>query len=234
MPYDAILLDHDGVITTPPGRDLLHDAARETFARAGVESPPDRHVEGLALGVTEDWLDDVCAEYGLDRDAFWRLRDETASTAQRRAVRAGEKTLYDDVPALDALAHDLGIVSTNQHATIEFVLDHFDLADRFGTYYGREPTVASLRRKKPNPHYVERALADLDATDALFVGDSESDVLAAHNAGVDSAYLHRPHRDGSLSVDPTHEIESLAGLHDLPGVETDARTGNDDATGTAR
>ncbi|WP_121821217.1 HAD family hydrolase [Halostella salina] len=100
MPYDAILLDHDGVITTPPGRDLLHDAAREAFARAGVESPPDRHVEGLALGVTEDWLDDLCARYGLDRDAFWRTRDETASTAQREAVRAGEKTLYDDVPAI--------------------------------------------------------------------------------------------------------------------------------------
>ena len=232
MQYDAILLDHDGVITTPPGLDLLHDAARDTFSRAGVESPPDDHVEGLALGVTEDWLDARCAEYGLDRDEFWRLRDETASAAQREAVRAGEKTLYDDVPALDRLDHDLGIVSTNQHETIEFVLDHFDLADRFGTYYGREPTVASLRRKKPNPHYVERALADLNADRALFVGDSESDVTAAANAGIDSAYLHRPHRDGSLSVDPTYEIDSLTGLHDLPGVETVAADG--DGTTAAR
>jgi len=232
MQYDAILLDHDGVITTPPGLDLLHDAARDTFSRAGVESPPDDHVEGLALGVTEDWLDARCAEYGLDRDEFWRLRDETASAAQREAVRAGEKTLYDDVPALDPLDHDLGIVSTNQHETIEFVLDHFDLADRFGTYYGREPTVASLRRKKPNPHYVERALADLNADRALFVGDSESDVTAAANAGIDSAYLHRPHRDGSLSVDPTYEIDSLTGLHDLPGVETVAADG--DGTTAAR
>ncbi|WP_135820792.1 HAD family hydrolase [Halostella litorea] len=230
MSYDAILLDHDGVITTPPGRDLLHDAARETFAHAGVESPPDRHVEGLALGVTADWLDGLCAEYGLDRDEFWRLRDETASAAQREAILAGEKTLYDDVSAIDALDHDLGIVSVNQHATIEFVLDHFDLADRFGTYYGRQPTVADLDRKKPDPHYVERALADLDAGRALFVGDSESDVTAAANAGIDSAYLHRPHRDGSLSVDPTHEVESLAGLHDLPGVETVEYAADGDGT----
>ncbi|NHN48460.1 HAD family hydrolase [Halostella sp. JP-L12] len=220
MRYDAILFDHDGVITTPPALDLLHAAARETFAEAGVESPPDQHVEGLALGVTVDWLDGVCAEYGLDRDEFWSLRDGTAAAFQREAIRDGEKTLYDDVPVIGALDHDLGIVSTNQHETIEFVLEHFDLADRFETYYGREPTVESVRRKKPNPHYVERAMSDLSAERALFVGDSETDVEAARNAGIDSAYLHRPHCDGALTVEPTYELDSLTDLHDLPGVRT--------------
>jgi len=225
MEYDAILFDHDGVITTPPPLDLLHAAARETFVEAGVESPPDRHVEGLALGVTVDWLEDRCAEYGLDRDEFWELRDGTAAAFQREAVREGDKTPYDDVTALDALDHDLGIVSSNQHETIEFVLEHFDLADRFETYYGREPVVESIRRRKPNSHYVDRAMSDLNAERALFVGDSESDVEAAHNAGIDSAYLHRPHRDGSLSVDPTYELDSLTDLHDLPGVRAAADAG---------
>jgi HAD superfamily hydrolase (TIGR01549 family) len=215
MSYDAILFDHDGVITTPPGIDLLQSAARDAFAEAGVESPPDRHVKGLAIGVTVDWYEDVCADHGLDPDEFWIVRDRVASAAQQTAVRNGEKTLYDDVTALADLDHDFGIVSTNQHETIEFVLDHFDLADRFETYYGRDPTVESIRRKKPNAHYVERALADLDAESALFVGDSESDVEAASNAGIDSAYLHRPHRDGALTVTPTFEIDSLAGLHDI-------------------
>ena len=224
MQYDAILLDHDGVITTPPGLDLLHDAARETFSRAGVESPPDDHVEGLALGVTEDWLDDRCAEYGLDRDEFWRLRDETASAAQREAVRAGEKTLYDDVPALDPLDHDLGIVSTNQHETIEFILEYFDLDGLFGTYYGREATVTSLHRKKPDPHYLDRAIRDLDADHALYVGDSESDVRAAHNAGLDSAIVRRPHRtEYALSVEPTYEIAGLDELSTLLSRDADAR-----------
>jgi HAD superfamily hydrolase (TIGR01549 family) len=215
MHYDAILFDHDGVITTPPKIDLLQSAARDAFAEAGVVSPPDRHVEGLAIGVTVDWYEDVCAEHGLDPDEFWTVRDRVASAAQQAAVRDGEKTLYDDVTALADLDHDFGIVRSNQHETIEFVLDHFDLADRFETYYGRDPTVESIRRKKPNPHYVERALADLDADSALFVGDSESDVEAASNAGIDSAYLHRPHRDSALTVTPTFEIDSLAGLHDI-------------------
>ena len=54
-------------------------------------------------------------------------------------------------------------------------------------------TVESLERKKPNTHYVERALSDLDADAALYVGDSESDVVAADRAGLDSAFVRRPH-----------------------------------------
>ncbi|WP_135534568.1 HAD family hydrolase [Halostella pelagica] len=215
MYYDAIIFDHDGVITTPPEIDLLQSAARDAFVEAGVESPPDRHVDGLAINVTVDWYEDICTEHGLDPDEFWAVRDRVASAAQQAAVRDGEKTLYDDVSALADLDHDFGIVSSNQHETIEFVLDHFDLTDRFETYYGRDPTVESIRRKKPNPYYVEQAMADLGADTALFVGDSESDIEAARNAGIDSAYLHRPHRDGAVSSAPTYEIDSLAGLHDI-------------------
>jgi len=109
MTYDAILFDHDGVITTPPLIDLLQTAARDAFVEAGVESPPDRHVEGLAIGVTVDWFEEVCAEHGLDPDEFWTVRDRVASTAQQAALRNGEKTLYDDVTALADLAHDFGI-----------------------------------------------------------------------------------------------------------------------------
>jgi len=61
-------------------------------------------------------------------------------------------------------------------------------------------------------------LSDLRADTALLVGDSESDVVAARNAGIDSAYIHRPHRDGALTVTPTYEIDSLS---DLPDVVSD-------------
>ncbi|PSQ14696.1 hypothetical protein BRC99_02630 [Halobacteriales archaeon QS_7_69_60] len=45
---------------------------------------------------------------------------------------------------------------------------------------------------------------------ALYVGDSGSDVVAAHRAGLDSAFLRRPHvRDAELPADPTHEVETL-------------------------
>ncbi len=67
--------------------------------------------------------------------------------------------------------------------------------------------------KKPDPHFLERALADLEADSALYVGDSEHDVIAAHRAGIDSAFVRRRHcRDDELSVTPTYDIETLSAL----------------------
>lgn len=84
--------------------------------------------------------------------------------------------------------------------------------------YGREPTVAGAHRRKPDTDYLDRALSDLGTRDALYVGDSETDVETARRAGVDSAFLRRPHRtDATLSVEPTDEFDSLAALVDALG-----------------
>lgn len=77
-------------------------------------------------------------------------------------------------------------------------------------------TVESLRRKKPEPYYLDRALDELGAETALYVGDSEHDVVAAHEAGIEAAFLRREHNaTASLSVTPEYE---LAGLGALPTI----------------
>jgi len=73
------------------------------------------------------------------------------------------------------------------------------------------PSPAS--RKKPSPYYIERALEDLGAETAISSATTRSDVLAADNAGIDSAFVRRPHRRSTeLSCQPTYEIDDL---HDL-------------------
>lgn len=211
--YDAILFDNDGVLVEPPARETLREAALSAFRTVGVEDADEAHVEDVMFGVTPDLLGEVCGAYDLDESEFWEARDRHASRAQQEEFRAGERACYDDVAALDDLDLDFGIVSSNQHATIEFILDFFEFGDLFATYYGRELSVESVRRKKPEPYYLERALGDLDAESALFVGDSESDVEAARRAGLDSAFVRREHCEGvELSVEPTYEVEDL---HDV-------------------
>ncbi|WP_227353789.1 HAD family hydrolase [Haladaptatus salinisoli] len=217
MSYDAVLFDNDGVLVEPAASSTLREAVLTAFAEFDAEPDAD-HVDALCRSVTPDDLDRVCAAHDLDPAEFWEVRDGAASEAQLRELRAGRTTTYDDVGALERFERPLGIVSSNQHATIEFMLDHFDLGRHFETYYGRPPTIEAVRQKKPEPYFLERALADLGVEDALFVGDSESDVLAAVNAGLDSAFIRRPHRaDYALSVDPTYEIEGLPEI--LPLVE---------------
>jgi Predicted phosphatases len=116
------------------------------------------------------------------------------------------------VAALDRLDVPLGVVSNNQHATIEFLLAHHGLT-QFETSYGRQPTLAGAAKRKPEPDYIRQALADLGTDEALYVGDSEKDIVAAHRAGIDSAFLRREHvADVELSVEPTFEVPDLRTL----------------------
>ncbi|WP_232686187.1 HAD family hydrolase [Halobacterium zhouii] len=218
MNYDAVIFDNDGVLTHPTPLDVLRDATREGFAAVGVDDPHPDHVEELTMHATPADLDAACTAHGVDPDDLWYERDLAFSRAQVADMEDGRKPLYEDYDAVRALDASRGIVSTNQHRTIEAILDFHDIRGDFDTHYGREMEIASLTKKKPNAHYLERALADLDVDPhrALFVGDSETDVEAAHNAGTDSAFIWRDHRDGlELSVNPDYELDGLDDLHEL-------------------
>jgi phosphoglycolate phosphatase len=210
MSYDAIIYDNDGVLTKPTDRTVVRDAARAAFTSFDVSDPLDEHVKRMASGVTIERLQDVCGEYGIDPAAFWEERDTNSSRAQQDEIRNDNKPLYEDIEAVWALDQPRGIVSSNQHATIECILDHFDLTGKFETYYGRQPTIEHIRRKKPEPYFIECAMADLGTENALYVGDSPCDVEAAENAGIDSAFIRRPHRtDTQLSTEPTYDLDDL-------------------------
>jgi len=211
--YDSIVFDNDGVLIEPTDRERLYEAVRKSFDHFDVVA-----AEAIVRrAVEEDDLpfDDVRDTHGLDPAEWWSRREAAAVEIQREEIRSGTKALYGDVEALFELDHTLAIVSNNQHETIEFIVEHHELHEHFETYYGRDPTVEGAGRKKPDPHYVERALEELGTTDALYVGDSEKDVVAAERAGIDSAFLRREHRrDLTLSVDPTYEFVDLRALVD--------------------
>lgn len=218
MSYDTVVFDNDGVLVGRTSFDVLREATQETFAQFDVTDPDADHIDDMTVGATPKRVDAVCNAYDLDPETFWRACDRTSSLAQQEEARAGRKTPYDDVDTLADLDAAKGIVSSNQQQTVDFLLDHFDVYDPFATAYGREATIESLDLRKPNPHYIERALSDLDADSALFVGDNESDIRAAERAGIDSAFIRRPHRrDWDLNVWPTWEIEALDDLHAICG-----------------
>jgi phosphoglycolate phosphatase len=213
--YDAVLFDNDGVLVELMDIEDIYGAVEKTFVEFGA-SPTREEVERL-VGCDADAVVDVCGRHGIDPEGFWERRDANVSRVQRAAVDAGEKSPYDDFDAVERLAseHSVGVVSNNQQATVDHIVESFEMSF-FDVQYGREPTVESLRRKKPSPHYVESALDSLGATDAVYVGDSPHDVVAADRAGVDSAFVRRGHRrETTLDATPTYEVGSL---HELEGV----------------
>ena len=216
MTYDAVVFDNDGVLTTLTDWSVMRRAVRDAFRDMGVLDPDPADVDQLVYGVTPEILTAVSERYDLDPYPLWYRRDLRSSLVQEREIRAGRKALYRDVDALGALDRPLGIVSSNQHRTVTAILDQHGIGHHFQTVYGREMHPESLARKKPDPHYLDLAIADLGAENPLFVGDSESDVLAAEAAGVDSVFIRREHRaDTELTTPPTYEIDSLSELPDI-------------------
>lgn len=214
--YEAVVFDNDGVLLELTGMEPHYEGAREAFAAVGVDDPADADVEAISIGVSPETLHTVCDRYDLDPETFWFERDRAIAQRQHAEMRAGRKRPYDDIHHLDAFECPLGVVSSNQVATVEFAFEHFDLDRYFETVYARPPTVESLHRKKPAPYYIEQALSDLGTRDALYVGDSETDIEAAHAAGIDSAFVRRSHRaDTTLSVTPEYELTELGEVVDL-------------------
>ena len=216
MTYDAVILDNDGVLTAMTDRSVMKRAVTDAFRDLGIVDPDPEDVSRLVYGVTPEILSTVAGRYGLDPGALWYRRDMRSSLVQEREIRAGRKPLYEDTSVLSRIDVPMGIVSSNQDRTVATILNQFDIGGYFQSVYGREMHPDSLARKKPNPHYLELAIAELGATNPLYVGDSETDIQAAAAAGVDSVFLRRAHRaDTELGVVPTYEIESLTALPDI-------------------
>lgn len=169
-------------------------------------------------GGTVERIGRVCDRHNLELEEFWSELEQQVTELQRRMIEQGERDLYGDHTVVKTLAAtvDLALVSNNTHATIEFMVDHFSLDDHFEAVYGREPTVEGYRRRKPDPHYIERALNDLGTRSALYVGDGPSDVVAAHRAGLDSVFVRRERWDNAdLPNEPTYKIDQLTELTDI-------------------
>lgn len=219
MSYEAVLFDNDGVLIERHQTGTIEQQIRELLADHGTE--PDRdQLHALTWATGRRAIEQTCQQLGVDPERFWAEREQACSRAQQEAIQAGDKDLYPDIEAVHELADrlPLGIVSNNQQETIDFIVEHFGMQDAFTTQYGREPGLEGVSRKKPAPYYLRLAQQDIGASpeEVLFIGDSTSDIEAAHNAGMDAAFIRRPHREGyDVHEPPEYEIDGLRALLEL-------------------
>lgn len=222
--YEAVVFDNDGVLVHPTTDAVFDEAARKLFEAFDVDPDPS-HVATINDGPTRETVVDIATTYDIDPGAFWARHETVKAEAQLGALRAGGKPLYDDVDAVGSLSVPRALVSNNQHETVEHIMELFDLHDLFETYYGRKPSLDGMARRKPDPSYIEQAMDDLGTRSVLYVGDSNVDIEAAAAAGIDSAFVARPHRaDYPLTREPTYRIDGLDELVELVH-------GGDDRTG---
>lgn len=217
--YDVILFDMDGVVLEGPGTHpkVYRQAARDALAELGIEDPSTTAAETLGEVRYSESMAEVCADLEIDRDDFWAARERYASRRTNDRIRTGDRSVFDDVDVLADLADDtrLGLVSNNRQATVDFVADWVVDEDTFEVAIGRAPTLADYGRRKPEPDFLERGLETMDVDDALYVGDRETDLIAAECVGIDAAFVQRPHntvdvldREPGLVLDSLYELST--------------------------
>lgn len=203
----------DGVILEGPRTEpSVYDRAADAVIDALELEPTDaqrRDLRDHGYATVEA----ACSALGADPAEFWRRKEAQASRLTADRIRTGDRPLYEDVDVLGELAGrtTLGLVSNNRHATAEFVADY--VSAPFAAVRGRDPTPDGFRRRKPEPDYLLETLAELEIESGLYVGDRETDVIAAERAGLEAAYLRRPHNaDDPLPTGAAYELESLTDL----------------------
>lgn len=227
MEYDAVVLDMDGVIVERSPSWVFDEAAETVLSEVGIDNPTDEEffaVRSLYEMELPEARDHFAEEYDVAFENLWQRRNELVTDNQWTAMQRGEKTLYDDVDAVERLPAPRGIVSNNQHGAVENVLKRFELKNRFQTWYGLRKSTASLDYTKPDTTYMEQVLSELGTQDAIYVGDRGSDVAAAHGAGLDAAFVRREfNEDDDPDPEPRYDVDSL---HEL----ADAITGDEPAS----
>jgi HAD superfamily hydrolase (TIGR01549 family) len=213
--YEAVLFDMDGVLIQGPSTPahVYADAADDVVDEVGLDVPADERSLLRKHGFDER-MARCCRDAGIEPERFWELRERFASRRANERLADRARPPYPDTEALADLPAPLGLVSNNRHETATFVADEL-FSGRFEVAIGRDPTPEGFRRRKPDPHLLERALAELDVESALYVGDRGKDLEAARAAGIDGAFLRREHNSRmSFDEPPVLDLESLAELPD--------------------
>ncbi|WP_280488608.1 HAD family hydrolase [Nocardia farcinica] len=210
----CLLLDFDGPVCSVFAGLHDHVAAAELAASLEPPTPP-------TIRTYTDPFDVL--RYTAEHRPTEAAKVEALFTdIEVRAVRCARPTT-DAAQTIRTAAERpnsiVAIVSNNSVAAIDAYLTVHELRGCVAGIFAR--TSPDVSRLKPAPTLLLDALTALDvpASDAVFVGDSVTDVQAGHAAGVPVvAYANRPEKVDRLSAArPATLITTMAQLRDRLG-----------------
>lgn len=140
--------------------------------------------------------------------------DSAFRSAELASIGSARPTPYarEVAEACRQTGKTLAVVSNNSTAAVEAFLTAHGLAETVDLVVGRnEPDPALL---KPAPYLVNRAasLLGVPPSDCALVGDSVSDITAAHTAGVRSiGYANKPYKHQRLTQAGAHAVTTSMG-----------------------
>ncbi len=213
--YAYILLDWDGNLAKT--LDVWLEACKVPLAKRGV-TPSDEEI-ALSFGVFTERF----AEWGIqDIDTtIWEI-----DAIAKKNLPAVE--LYPDaLEVLEGLRErgkKTALITTSLRENIEHILTKFNMVHYFDVLIAHEDT----KKHKPDPEPLEKALELLggDKTAAVMIGDSDKDLAAAQNTGIDSILFFPPEHAKFYDISklkahqPTHIVSDFREVLNIVGAST--------------
>ncbi|MFB6182741.1 MAG: HAD family hydrolase [Candidatus Nanohaloarchaea archaeon] len=220
MKYESVLFDMDGVILNSlvNNQKWKFDAVKQVLREKDIE------VEELSKNELEIILGDhgykevvkKCTDLDLNPKEVWSDVARKTTEARVEQIKNGNFALYDGVKDMIKKLHERGIsqglISNAPESAVEVTIEEFDLAKYFSFYLGVR-NFEDLQARKPNPNHLEYAKAELDSFPMVYVGDSESDVIAAQRADIDSIWVNRENSNADVKSD--YQIEEVSQIIDI-------------------
>lgn len=179
--YEFILLDWDGNLART--LDVWLAALKIPLQKRGYNFT-DKQI-GANFAVFRERMEALGTQ---NVDAIIAEADEIATR------ESPQSPLYPDalvtLEKLHSLGKKIALVTTSRHEQIDPLLEKHSLHAFFDVVVCGD----DVSSHKPDPEPIEKALSLLGATKdlAVMVGDSGSDIKAAHNAGIDSILFFPP------------------------------------------
>jgi pyrophosphatase PpaX len=208
--YQYILLDWDGTLAKT--LDLWLDAFRVVLGKRGLH-PSDYEI-ARSFGASTRYL----TEFGV-KDipvAFAEADSLAKQTLPNVHLYPGAARLLGDLKARDK---HLALLTSSLHENIHHLLQDYNLLNYFDVIIAAE----DITNHKPHPESLEKAMMAMGAVkdQTIIIGDSDKDLGAARNLGIDAILSYPPEHMKFYSLDelksfkPTYIVDTLAEINDI-------------------
>jgi HAD superfamily hydrolase (TIGR01662 family) len=203
-----LLLDFDGPICS-----IYAGLPAPTVAEKLRQLLPDELPDDIAN--TPDPIEVFTYSATVSDELAARVEAEMADL-EVAAVPTAEPTPYvhEVIASVVESGRTIGVVSNNSSRAVNAYLDRHGLSEGIALVVAR--TCHNPALLKPNPHLIDQALRGLQADPSVttLVGDSFTDIVAAHSAGVASiGYANKPGKgDRMTELNAGAVIASMADL----------------------
>jgi pyrophosphatase PpaX len=208
--YDYILLDWDGNLAKT--LDLWLKTFRTVLNEEGY-FPSDEDIAG-SFGKVDEYF----ASLGMkDPDAVFD-RAHQLGKSQLHSVE-----LYPDaLEVLEYFKHigkKTALITSSDRQNVADLLEHYDMNRLFDVVVTREDTA----EHKPHAAPLEKALRELGGSSqhAIMIGDSDKDLGAGLNAGVDTILFYPPEHkkfyrlEALQQLHPTYVVDDFRRIMDI-------------------